>query len=55
MRKYVLIFTMLAIVLTACRIETNVNLDINEDGSAAVLVEVGFDDESSGNESAGSV
>jgi hypothetical protein len=45
MRKYVLIFAMLAIVLTACRIESNVNLDINEDGSAVVLVEVGFDDE----------
>jgi hypothetical protein len=45
MRKYVLIFAMLAIVLTACRIESNVNLDIEEDGSAAVLVEVGFDDE----------
>ena len=45
MRKYLLIFTMLAIVLTACRIETNVNLDIEEDGSAVVLVEVGMDDE----------
>jgi type II secretory pathway pseudopilin PulG len=45
MRKYVLIFAMLAIVLTACRIESNVNIDIAEDGSATVLVEVGFDDE----------
>jgi hypothetical protein len=45
MRKYLLIFAMLAIVLTACRIETNVNLDIEEDGSAVVLVEVGMDDE----------
>ena len=45
MRKYVLIFAMLAIVLTACRIETNVNIDIEPDGSATVLVEVGFDDE----------
>jgi len=45
MRKYVMIFAMLAIVLTACRIESNVNLDIEEDGSATVLVEVGFDDE----------
>jgi hypothetical protein len=45
MRKYVLIFAMLAIVLTACRIESNVNLDIEEDGSAVVLMEVGFDDE----------
>ena len=45
MRKYLLIFAMLAIVLTACRIESNVNLDIEEDGSALVLVEVGFDDE----------
>lgn len=45
MRKYLLIFAMLALVLTACRIESNVNLDIEEDGSATVLVEVGFDDE----------
>ncbi len=45
MRKYLLIFAMLAVVLTACRIETNVNLDIEEDGSAVVLVEVGMDDE----------
>jgi hypothetical protein len=45
MRKYLLIFAMLAIVLTACRIESNVNLDIEEDGSAVVLVEVGFDEE----------
>ena len=45
MRKYLLIFAMLAIVLTACRIESNVNLDIEEDGSAVVLVEVGMDEE----------
>lgn len=45
MRKYLLIFAMLAVVLTACRIESNVNIDIEEDGSASVLVEVGFDDE----------
>ncbi len=45
MRKYLIIFAMLAIVLTACRIESNVNIDIEADGSATVLVEVGFDDE----------
>ena len=45
MRKYLLIFAMLALVLTACRIESNVNLDIEEDGSAVVLVEIGMDEE----------
>lgn len=45
MRKYTLIFIVLALVLTACRIESNVGLDIRDDGSATVTVEIGFDDE----------
>jgi hypothetical protein len=45
MRKYVLAFFGLALLLSACRIESNIILDINEDGSATVGVEVGFDEE----------
>ena len=45
MRKYVLAFLGLALLLTACRIESNIILDINEDGSATVGAEVGFDEE----------
>lgn len=44
-RKYTLIFIVFALVLTACRIESNVGLDIREDGSATVTIEIGFDDE----------
>ena len=45
MRKYVLAFLGLALLLSACRIESNIILDINEDGSATVAAEVGFDEE----------
>jgi hypothetical protein len=45
MRKYVLAFFGLALLLSACRIESNIILDINEDGSATVGAEVGFDKE----------
>jgi hypothetical protein len=45
MRKYVLAFFGLALLLSACRIESNIILDINEDGSATVGAEVGFDEE----------
>jgi hypothetical protein len=45
MRKYFLAFLGLALLLSACRIESNINLDINEDGSATVAAEVGFDEE----------
>ncbi len=45
MRKYLLAFFGLALVLSACRIESNIILDINEDGSATVGAEVGFDEE----------
>jgi len=44
-RKYILVFAIMALVLTACRIESNVGLDISEDGSATLTVEIGFDDE----------
>ena len=45
MRRHIILFALLAIVLTACRVESNIILDINEDGSATVGAEVGFDDE----------
>lgn len=45
MRKYLVLIAMLTVVLSACRVETNVTLDISEDGSAVVGAEVGFDDE----------
>jgi len=45
MRKYLLMFALLALTLAACRIESNVLLTIREDGSASVGAEVGFDDE----------
>ena len=45
MRKYFLLFALLALSLAACRVESNVTLDISEDGSATVGAEVGFDEE----------
>ncbi len=45
MRTYVLAFFGLALLLSACRIESNILLEINEDGSATVGAEVGFDEE----------
>jgi hypothetical protein len=45
MRTYVFAFFGLALLLSACRIESNVILDIDEDGSATVGAEVGLDEE----------
>ncbi|MGI9585107.1 MAG: hypothetical protein ACR2N7_05905, partial [Acidimicrobiia bacterium] len=45
MRRYVVLFALLALALTACRVESNVILDIEEDGSATVGAELGFDEE----------
>lgn len=45
MFKKILIFGLLALVLTACRLESNAALDIDEDGSAVFTMEVGMDDE----------
>ena len=45
MRKYLFIFVLAALVLTACRAESNIIIDIEEDGSATVSAEVGFDEE----------
>lgn len=45
MRKTVLLFALLVVVLTGCRLESNMVFDINEDGSAIVGLEIGIDDE----------
>jgi hypothetical protein len=45
MRKYTLAFLALALLLSACRIESNILLDVSEDGSAIVGAEIGFDEE----------
>ncbi len=45
MRRYAILFALLTVVLAACRVETNFNIDISADGSAVVGAEVGFDEE----------
>lgn len=45
MRRYVVLFALLAIALTACRVESNVILNIEEDGSATVGAELGMDED----------
>ncbi len=45
MRKYVFIFALLTLALTACRAESNLILDIESDGSGTVGFEIGFDEE----------
>jgi len=45
MRKYLFIFAFAALVLTACRAESNIIIDIEDDGSATVSAEIGFDEE----------
>jgi hypothetical protein len=45
MRKYLFIFALAALVLAACRAESNIVIDIEEDGSATISAEIGFDEE----------
>lgn len=45
MRRYLILMAVLAFALTACRVESNIILDIEEDGSALVGAELGFDEE----------
>ncbi len=45
MVKYTLAFLALVLLVSACRIESNILLDISEDGSAIVGAEIGFDEE----------
>ena len=42
MRKFLFIFVLAALVLTACRAESNIVIDIEEDGSAVVNAEIGL-------------
>ena len=45
MRKFAVLIALLVVVLAGCRVESNIILDINEDGSAIVGAEIGFDEE----------
>lgn len=45
MRKIIILIALLTVVLTACRLETNVSIEINDDGSAIIGLEVGLDEE----------
>jgi hypothetical protein len=45
MRKYLFIFALFALALSACRVESNVVLSIEEDGSGTVGFELGMDQE----------
>lgn len=45
MRKVLLLIAVLTIVLAGCRVESNVILNIDQDGSALVGAEVGYDEE----------
>jgi uncharacterized protein YceK len=45
MRKLLLPIAFMTLLLAGCRVESNVILDIAEDGSAVVTAEVGFDEE----------
>lgn len=45
MRRYLILIAVLAFALTACRVESNIILNIEEDGSALVGAELGFDEE----------
>lgn len=44
-KRYLVAFVFVILALSACRIESNILLDINEDGSARIGAEIGFDDE----------
>ena len=45
MRKLLLLVALLTIVLAGCRVESNIILEIEEDGSALVGAEIGYDEE----------
>lgn len=45
MRKYLFVFMFAALVLAACRAESNIVINIEEDGSATISAEIGFDQE----------
>jgi hypothetical protein len=45
MRRLIVMAALLALVATACKLETNFGAIINADGSGTIIAEVGFDDE----------
>ena len=45
MRKYLFVLVVATLALTACRAESNIIIDIEEDGSATISAEIGFDEE----------
>lgn len=45
MRKVIFLLAALTVILTGCRLESNISFDINEDASATFGLEIGVDDE----------
>ncbi len=45
MRRLIVVAALLALVATACKLETNFGTIINADGSGTVIAEIGLDDE----------
>ncbi|MEE9297711.1 MAG: hypothetical protein V3V29_01575 [Acidimicrobiia bacterium] len=45
MRRLIVLAALLALVATACKLETNFGTIINADGSGTIIAEIGFDDE----------
>lgn len=45
MRRLIVLASLLALVATACKLETNFGAVINADGSGTIIGEIGFDDE----------
>lgn len=48
MRRLIVMASLLALVATACKIETNIGTIINADGSGTIITEVGMDEEAMG-------
>jgi hypothetical protein len=48
MRRLIVLASLLAIVATACKIETNFGVVINADGSGTIVAEIGMDEEAQG-------
>lgn len=48
MRRLIVVASLLALVATACKIETNFGAVINADGSGTIIAEIGMDDEARG-------
>ena len=48
MRRLIVMASLLALVATACKLETNIGAVINADGSGTVTTEIGMDEEAQG-------